>query len=147
MVGVGLAAILSLVVLPTVSRAAPESDTPRMHALTVRQALLRCAGSTAQDRNVSVVGYFRWGPMTDGPPYIGGLLFDSNKVRIPATINWDHNPPVLRQGLSFIMGYAQRFAHLIHVGSHLLVHGTLVCDGGYPRTPYLSADGIRSATL
>jgi hypothetical protein len=147
MVDVCLVAILSLVVLPTVSRAAPESRTPRMRALTVRQALLRCAGSTAQYRDVSVLGYFQWGPMTDGPRHISGLLFDSKKVRIPPNINWDHTPPVERQGLSFIMGYERRFARLIHVGSHLLVHGTLSCNGGYPHTPYLKANSMRSATL
>jgi hypothetical protein len=141
----------TMLALPTVSRAESNLHAPRVHALTVHQAFLTCARSTAQHRNVSVVGYFRVGPLTDGPRHIDGLLFDSNKVRIPANINWDHASRVLRQlrGLSFIYGVGNRRADqrsvlaAVYVGSHLVVHGTLACNGSLP---YLVPDNIRPAT-
>jgi hypothetical protein len=140
----------TVLALPTVSHAEADLHAPFTHVLTVHQAFLTCARSTAQHRNVSVVGYFRVGPLTDGPPHINGLLFDSNKVRIPSNINWNHWSRILLrlQGLSFIYGVGNRRADqrsvlaAVYIGSHLVVHGTLACSG---RLPNLLSDNIRPA--
>lgn len=138
----------TMLALTTVSRAESDLHAPRVPALTVHRAFLTCTRSTAQHRNVSVVGYFRFGPLTDGPPHIDGLLSDSNKVRIPANINWDHASRFLHQGLSFNYGVGNRRADkrsvlaAVYVGSHLVVHGTLACSGPLPS---LLPDNIRPA--
>src|SRR5579871_1582432 len=75
-------------------------------ALSVHAALARCARSHKTRELVTVVGYFRHGPVLNGPTVLTGALFDSDRVpadaaQTQAALRYNH-------GLAFGVGMRSR---------------------------------------
>lgn len=137
-------AMLSLVLSPAVSAHASSRAADKTRVLSVRQALLVCshAASTGY-AEVYVQGYFRNGPITDGPTRLAGALFDLDTVPLDADLGLNfvqyHG---LRFGISNVspLGNHSRVLDQVRPHSHVVLHGSLRCAGSFS---FLTLDQIR----
>jgi hypothetical protein len=98
--------------------------------LTVQQARKNCypMSNFREGHKVWVVGYFQWGPVTNGPDPFEGFLFDSPKVRLPAG-QWPQQAGLLISAPSMLENLRPVDVPSLQPGDRLLVHGTVGCAG------------------
>lgn len=142
----GVFILIVAVLQPIPTLAHQPLTSSRSHPLSVRQVKSLCSRSGSAHPNTWVTGYFQRGPISDGPFFFQGFLYDSAAAKLPAgTVP---STPAQRKGLPIFMVDTLRLSRTqkaaiqrIRPGRRVLAHGTVVCSRGRPG---LKADEARA---